>query len=326
MGNPQTKLRKEIMRRTTVLLLLAISMAIVCLPFRFLRAQKNAATPRRAIHTFVSDEGDDEDSEMPIQEQGTISRSFPLDSASAHKALDVDNVTGSIEVEGTQSNQVQLVVSKTIRAKSKEKLEEARKDVTLDITQQADSVRLYVNGPFRCRCDDCCGFRRVEGYSVQMDFQLRVPREIELALKTVNAGHIRVQDVTGNFSIHNVNGGIEMLNIAGSGTARTVNGGVRVVFRENPRKDSDFGSVNGSIELDFLPHLSADFRFKTFNGGVYSDFPVTALPMRAVQEEHKGRKVVFRADRYTGGRIGSGGPEIKVENLNGDIRILENHV
>jgi hypothetical protein len=326
MGNPQTKLTEEMMRRTSVLLLLAISMAIVCLPFRFLSAQKNAATTRWAIHTFVSDEGDNENSEMPIQEQGTITKSFPLDSASPHKALEVDNVTGSIEVEGTVSNQVQLVVSKTIRAKSKEKLEEARKDVTLDITEKADSVRLYVNGPFRCRCDECCGFRQVEGYSVQMDFQLRVPREIELALKTVNAGQIRVQDVTGNFSIHNVNGGIEMLNIAGSGTARTVNGGVRVVFRENPRKDSDFGSVNGSIELDFLPRLSADFRFKTFNGGVYSDFPVTALPMRAVQEEHKGRKVVFRADRYTGGRIGSGGPEIKVENLNGDIRILENHV
>jgi hypothetical protein len=49
------------------------------------------------------------------------------------------------------------------------------------------------------------------------------------------------------------------------------------------------------------------------------------LPVRAVQEEHRGAKVVFRADRYTGVRVNSGGPEIKVENLNGDIRILENH-
>jgi hypothetical protein len=47
--------------------------------------------------------------------------------------------------------------------------------------------------------------------------------------------------------------------------------------------------------------------------------------VRAAQEERHGEKFVFRADRYTGVRIGAGGPEIKVENLNGDIRILENH-
>jgi hypothetical protein len=79
------------------------------------------------------------------------------------------------------------------------------------------------------------------------------------------------------------------------------------------------------VELRFAHDLSADFRFKTFNGGVYSDFPVSALPVQPVKEEHRGAKVIFRADRYTGARVNSGGLEIKVENLNGDIRILENH-
>ena len=109
------------------------------------------------------------------------------------------------------------------------------------------------------------------------------------------------------------------------GTARTVNGPVKVSFRQNPREASDFQTVNGAVELRFARELTADFRFKTFNGSIYSDFPVAALPVRAMQEEHHGAKVVYRADRYTGVRIGTGGPEIKVENLNGDIRILENH-
>jgi DUF4097 and DUF4098 domain-containing protein YvlB len=116
-----------------------------------------------------------------------------------------------------------------------------------------------------------------------------------------------------------------MENVAGSGTAHTVNGPVKVSFRQNPRENSDFKTVNGNVELRFAHDLSADFRFKTFNGGVYSDFPVSALPIHAMQEEHNGAKVIFRADRYTGARVNSGGPEIKVENLNGDIRILENH-
>jgi DUF4097 and DUF4098 domain-containing protein YvlB len=111
----------------------------------------------------------------------------------------------------------------------------------------------------------------------------------------------------------------------GAGTERAVNGPVRVSFRQNPHEPSDFQTVNGNIELQFAPDLSADFRFKTFNGGIYSDFTVTAMPGAALQQERRGSKVIFRADRYTSARIASGSLQIKVENLNGDIRILENH-
>src|SRR5438874_9232054 len=71
-----------------------------------------------------------------------------------HRSLEVDNVWGSIEVVGTNSDQAQLTVNKSIRAESKDKLEQARKEVTLDITEQQGSLKLYVNGPFRCHCDD----------------------------------------------------------------------------------------------------------------------------------------------------------------------------
>jgi DUF4097 and DUF4098 domain-containing protein YvlB len=100
---------------------------------------------------------------------------------------------------------------------------------------------------------------------------------------------------------------------------------VKVSFRQNPSEASDFETVNGAVELAFARDLAADFKFKTFNGGIYSDFPVTALPAQGMKEEHHGAKVIFRADRYTGARVNAGGPQIKVENLNGDIRILENH-
>jgi DUF4097 and DUF4098 domain-containing protein YvlB len=158
-----------------------------------------------------------------------------------------------------------------------------------------------------------------------MDFLLQVPRDIDIKIKTVNDGRVSVRDINGTFLVRNVNGDIQIRNIAGSGTARTVNGPVKVSFRQNPREASDFQTVNGNIELQFARDLSADFRFKTFNGGIYSDFPVTAMPVAAMQQEHRGNKVIFRADRYTSARIASGGPQIKVENLNGDIRILENH-
>src|SRR5215469_241595 len=264
------------------------------------------------------------DRDLPMQEQETIQKSFSM-SGVQHRSLEVDNVFGSIEVVGDASDQVQLVVKKTTRAESKDKVEQARKEVTLDVTEQQGLLKFYVNGPFRCHCDDGCGHREFDGYIVKMDFELHVPRDIDIRVKTVNEGRVHVRDINGNFVVRNVNGNVEIYNVAGSGTAHTVNGPVKVSFRQNPHDNSDFHTVNGAVELRFAQGLAADFRFKTFNGAIYSDFPVAALPVRAVQEEHRGSKVVFRADRYTGARVGSGGPEIKLENLNGDIRILENH-
>jgi hypothetical protein len=270
---------------------------------------------------------DDSDSSFPVQDHEVIQKSFTLAGA-AHKSIEIDNVFGSIEVVGGASEQVQLVVDKTTRAESKDALALANKEVTLDITQPDGRLKLYVDGPFRCQCEDGCRNSRQredEGYIVKMDFELHVPSNIDIKLKTVNEGRVIVRNVTGNFIARNVNGDIELDSMAGSGIAHTVNGPVKVSFRENPRENSSFQSVNGNIDLLFARGLSADFRFKTFNGGVYSDFPVTTMPARAMTEDRRGGKIVFHTDRFTAGRVNAGGPEIKIENLNGDIRILENH-
>jgi hypothetical protein len=267
---------------------------------------------------------DDDDRYLSAREEEKIQRSFTLPAA-GHKSLEIDNVWGSIEVVADTTDKVELTVTRTNQAESKEKLERAKKEVTLDVTQEEGAVKLYVNGPFRCQCDDCRHSRDDDGYRVKMDFLVHVPRDIDIKVKTVNEGRVKVSNINGSFVVRNVNGDIEMNNVAGSGTARTVNGPVIVSFRQNPRENSDFKTVNGNVELRFAHDLSADFRFKTFNGGIYSDFPVTSLPVHAIEAEHKGSKVVYRADRFTGARVNAGGPEIQIENLNGDIRILENH-
>src|SRR5438045_1194891 len=246
----------------------------------------------------------DSDRDLPVQAQETIQKSFSMAGAT-HRLLEVDNVWGSIEVVGTNSDQVELTVNRSTRAESQAKIDQGRKEVALDISEQQGSLKLYVNGPFRCHCDDGCGHREFEGYIVKMDFQLRVPRDMDIKLKTVNQGRVLVRDINGNFLVRNVNGDVEMDNISGSGTARTVTGPVKVSFRQNPREASDFQTVNGAVELRFARELTADFRFKTFNGSIYSDFPVAALHVRAMHEEHHGAQVVCRASRSAGIRIGT---------------------
>jgi hypothetical protein len=274
--------------------------------------------PRVHVNSF-------EDSEMTVTESETINKSFSFPVSGERRSVDVDNVWGPVHVVGGSSDQVQLVAKKTIRAESKDKLELAKKEVALEITQQGNALRFYVNGPFRCQCDGCVSFRGHQGYIVKFDFELQVPTDIDLTARTVNDGDVVVQNVAGQYSVHNVNGSVEMTNIAGSGNAKTVNGGLKVLFRGNPLSKSSFATINGDVDLYFLPKLSADLRFKTFNGEIFSDFEMSALPPRQPVEEHQNGRFVFRADRFSGGRIAAGGPEINIETLNGDIHIRERH-
>jgi hypothetical protein len=266
----------------------------------------------------------DHERSFAVKAQETIQKSFTMP-AGARASLDIDNIFGSIEVTGGAGRQVEMTVTKTIRSESDAALERARKEVSLDITQDQGALKFYVNGPFRCHCDGCSGSRERQGYIVKMDFKVQVPAEIDLELRTVNDGRIHISNVTGSFLVRNVNGGIEMDSVSGAGSARTVNGPVTVAFRRNPQGNSEFHTINGAVELRFAPGLAADFRFKNMNGGIYTDYPVTALPVREVNEEHIGGKLILRADRTMGVRVGAGGPQIDVENLNGEIRILENH-
>jgi hypothetical protein len=329
--------KEDIVPRTPFYRILAVyAAALLILPVWFAARRPIARSTNSVLkslgrvvqirHAYAAPR-DDSDASFPVQDHEVIQKSFSLTGA-AHKSIEIDNVFGSIEVVGGPSDQVQLVVDKTTRAESKDALALAHKEVTLDITQPDGSLKLYVDGPFRCQCEDGCRNSRrrdEEGYIVKMDFELHVPSNVDIKVKTVNEGRVIVRNVTGNFIARNVNGDIELDGMAGSGLAHTVNGPVKVSFRENPRENSSFQSVNGNIDLLFARGLSADFRFKTFNGGVYSDFPVTTLPAHAMTEERHAGKVVFHTDRFTAARVNAGGPEIKIENLNGDIRILENH-
>jgi hypothetical protein len=273
----------------------------------------------------------DDNQKYPVKDSERIQRSFTFTGAGPHR-LDIDNVTGSIQVAAHDGAGVELTVTRSLEARTQERLEAARKEVTLDVKEEPSLVSLYVDGPFRdCDCEgDGNGRRRRSGYrwrdreyEVRYDFVLRVPRNVGLTLSNVNRGDIKIEGTTGDFEVTNVNGGIEMLDIAGSGKVGTINKDVRIVFRTNPTGPSSFKTLNGDVVVTFQPPLAADLRMKTFNGGMYTDFDTTALPSMTPVAERKAGKFVYKSDRGAGVRVGGGGPELRFETLNGDIRILQ---
>src|ERR1039457_3772299 len=82
-----------------------------------------------------------------VEQNETIQKTYPL-SGPAQKKVIVDNVNGSIQVTGYAGSEVRLVAHKRLRADSSDMAEHARRDVKLDISQDANTVRFYVDGPF----------------------------------------------------------------------------------------------------------------------------------------------------------------------------------
>jgi hypothetical protein len=261
---------------------------------------------------------------LSAEEHETIRKTLAFSAGSGMKILEVDNVQGSIRVTGYDGRDVEMVANKTIRAQSQNMLEAAKREVNLDIADKADTISIFVDQPGHERStrNSSASHWGNRGYEVSFDFEIRVPRQTEIHLWTVNNGDIHVENVLGDFDVNNVNGGIEMSGLVGSGRAHTINGRVKAAFASNPKDGSHFGSLNGNIEVTFQRNLSADLRYKTNRGGVYTDFPVSALAAPAGTPERRNGKLVFKKE-FSAARIGNGGPVLEFDGFNGDVRILE---
>jgi hypothetical protein len=248
---------------------------------------------------------------------GVLTASAAEQSASTEKVfhgaagglLTIENVTGPISVTAAPGDDVRVTVVKSIEARTAEAVARAQREVVLESGQEGANVRLHVKFP---------GERDERHYTVRYEFRVQAPAGMSLKLATVNDGDITVRGGFGDFAVNNVNGSIEMSDIAGSGQAHTVNGRVRVEFAKNPTGLTSFKSINGELRVSFQPGLSADVQLRTFNGEAWTDFDSTTLPSEG--GHWTGKR--YSRDRSTGIRIGSGGPAINFDAFNGNIYIL----
>jgi hypothetical protein len=245
----------------------------------------------------------------------------------AGRTLDVRTIQGAIAVEAYDGRDVEMLIKKSIRGDTQDDLREAEREVTLDTSDESTVIRAIARYPDQPICGDRSERRHSwfeRRYDVRFDFTIRVPRETRLELCTINQGDIIVQGARGDFLIRTINGRITMMDMGGSGQATTINGPVIATFASAPRATSLFKTINGNVIVTMPAGLSADLRMKTFNGGLYTDFDVQTLPTAAlVKAERRDGMFVYRSSGFTTVRAGGGGPELTLETLNGDVRVLQ---
>jgi hypothetical protein len=259
------------------------------------------------------------DGQTSLKHSETIQRTFP-----APKTVGVDNINGSIHVIGYNGQQVQLTAVRTDEADTQELLNRSLAEVTLKTEEKDGELQIYPDGPFRQpRSPFDHWDRREDRYRTNFEFTLKVPYAMNLDLRNVNKGGITVEDVHGHFDVREVNGAVEMKGMGGDGKVNSVNGALHVSFTQNPTGPCSFKTINGAVEVHLKPGLAADLEYKTMHGGIFTDFDLNAAPTPvAGTAESKNGRFVYRSHGFSRGRVGSGGPLLSFETLNGEIHIL----
>jgi hypothetical protein len=158
------------------------------------------------------------------------------------------------------------------------------------------------------------------------DVLVRVPFATSLRLECMNGGEIKVDHVSGDLELQNLNGGVTVANASGSVLAHSLNGKVTVSLDKiTPDKPMSFSTMNGDIDVTLPPDIKANFRMKSDNGEVFSDFDVKLLPnsnQPVVEDSRsKGGRYRVKVDKTAVGSVNGGGPELSFKTFNGNIFI-----
>jgi hypothetical protein len=225
----------------------------------------------------------------------------------------VKNIIGPIRVTGHDGNSVEMRATETVRGDLQADIERARAEMQLRTESEPGRVAIRVRP-----IDENGGRRGWDGYSVEYDIEVRVPRNAAIEIATVNDGDVTVEGVNGAFELRNVNGAVRLVGAAGSGTINTVNGDVDATFARVPAEPSSFRTVNGELDVTFPASLSAELAFHTMQGDVFTDFDVESLSEPPEVRRDRGR-YVMSTNRATAFRVGTGGERHSFNTLNGDI-------
>jgi hypothetical protein len=260
----------------------------------------------------------------PLTQNETTHHSLHF-TGSGPRTLEIRTMHGAIDIEAYDGDVVDMTVNKSITARSASDLQDALDDVRLEIADNAATVGAIA----RSREGQTCGehlnrsnrdWPRAE---VRFDFKVRVPRNTQVTVCTINHGDVSVRGTRADFEVRSVNGRIELADMGGSGEATTVNGRITGTFAAAPRTDSVFRTINGDLVLTMPAAFSADMNMKTFNGGLFTDFETKPRALQTVATpQRQGGKFVYETNSFASVRTGNGGPLLTLETLNGDVRVL----
>jgi DUF4097 and DUF4098 domain-containing protein YvlB len=238
--------------------------------------------------------------EEPSQElREDFQQTYPL---SANGRLSLENLNGGVRISVWDRAEVQVNAVK--RAYRRERLNEAK----IEVNATADAIRIKTNYPDwnQTFTDEHKG--RYNNPAL-VDYAITVPRNARLESVDLINGSLDVDGVEGDVKASSVNGRVTARGLAGEAKLSTVNGSLEATFTKlDEAKPISLGSVNGNVTLVIPSDANAMVRAGTVHGAIQNEFGLNVQ-----HGEYVGHEL--------NGQLGSGGPRIKLGNVNGRISI-----
>ena len=216
-------------------------------------------------------------------------KAYPLNNTGK---ISLENVNGNVLIQTWEREEVKVDAVK--RAKKQEHLDA----VTIEIDAKSDRVHIKTKYP---------DSKKQKNNSTTVDYTLTVPRQSNLAKISAVNGGVEIENVSGNVEANSVNGPVTASGLAGEVNLSTVNGSIKASFAAVNHAVS-LKSVNGNVTAAVPAETDADISARSVNGGINTDFSLET-------------KKHFPVGRNLDGKLGKGGPAIKVSSVNGAIRI-----
>lgn len=218
------------------------------------------------------------------------------------KTIAISGINGSISAEPAPGDEVE------VRAVKREGRRGDADEVRIERIEDQNGVTICAVYPGqRSPCVE--GGRRESrrnNNDTEVEFTVRVPRGVRFSGHTIN-GSVEAVGLTGPVEASTVNDGINIETSAGDVEANTVNGSITAVATGAGTRPLRFHTLNGGITVTLPRTLNADVEASTVNGSISTDFPITV----------DGRMTARRLR----GRIGEGGRVLRLDTVNGSIRI-----
>src|SRR6267378_668974 len=185
-----------------------------------------------------------------------VNQSYPLPPGGS---FELQNVNGTIDVQGWDRNEVEIHAVKTAKQK-----ESDLERVTIDVDAKPDAISITTRYP------------QNEGVEVAVDYTIHVPHGAHIEhIGTVN-GTLRIAGVESVEDLHTVNGNIEVFEAGGTVHAHTTNGNVHLELAHLPDKTGATAeTTNGSLVLAVPSDLQANVEARCLNGNFFSELPMT---------------------------------------------------
>ena len=210
--------------------------------------------------------------------------------------VEFDNINGDVHISSWDRNEVKVDAVKY--ADTKERLDEAK----IEVDARNDSISIRTHYPDH---DNSWG-RHNNPASVE--YTLTVPRAARLdEIKLINGG-LDISGVTGEVRASCINGRLEAQNLAGRAHLSTINGRLMAKFDQLGKESVELNSVNGSVDLTIPSDSNAEVEATTVSGNINNDFGLHVNHHRFVGHDLRGE-------------IGSGGPHIRISNVNGRVEV-----